>query len=71
MSFLGEAHKVTGGLRNAIESIAQSGIKSPDGTLRGTKKILGYVCAINVEGEYSGTVEVQAVYNIPWAYQVN
>ena len=70
MSFLGEAHKVTGGLRNAIESIAQSGIKSPDGTLRGTKKILGYVCAINVEGEYAGTVDVQEFDYLPGEYEV-
>ena len=59
MSLLGEIHKVSGGIRESVNSMAQSGLATPDGTIKGTKKIIGYVCAIHEEGELAGTIDVQ------------
>lgn len=59
MSLSGEINKISGDVRRAVGAIAKQGIVGLDGLPRGTKKIVGYVCAINEEGEFAGTVDVQ------------
>lgn len=59
MSFKGEVNKISGDVRRAVNAMAKQGVTSFDGAVRGTKKIWGYVCAINKEGEFAGTVDVQ------------
>lgn len=59
MSVSHEAHKIAGDVRRAINSIAKKGNYDLDGALRGTRKIVGYVCAIHEEGELAGTIDVQ------------
>lgn len=59
MSLTGEIHKISGDIHKAINKMAKQGITGLDGTPRGTKKILGYVCAIHEEGELAGTIDVQ------------
>lgn len=54
----------------SLEQIASSSVKGLDGTVRGTKKIFGYVCAINTEGELAGTVDVQEFNYEPGEYSV-
>lgn len=62
MSIRGEANKMSGDVRRAINSIANKGITHTDGTLRGTKKIVGYVCNIHEDGELAGTIDVQEYF---------
>ncbi len=59
MSLTGEINKVSGDFRRAVGQMARQGIVGLDGSPRGTKKIIGYVCAINEDGELAGTVDVQ------------
>lgn len=59
MSASHEAHKIAGEVRRAISAIAKKGNTDLDGALRGTRKIVGYVCAVHEEGELAGTVDVQ------------
>lgn len=59
MSLKGEVNKISGAVRRAVNSMARDGLVGMDGAARGTKKIWGYVCAINEEGELAGTVDVQ------------
>lgn len=59
MSLTGEINKISGDVRRAVSAIAKQGVVGLDGLPRGTKKIVGYVCAINEEGELAGTVDVQ------------
>lgn len=59
MSLTGEIHKVAGDVRRSVGKMAKNGMVGMDGAIRGTKKIFGYVCAINEEGELAGTIDVQ------------
>lgn len=59
MSVLGESHKHSGAIREAISRIASAGVTGRDGMPVGTKKIMGYVCAIHEEGDLAGTIDVQ------------
>lgn len=59
MSLTGEVQKRAGDIREAIERIAQKNLAGLDGMPLGTKKIMGYVCAINTDGDLAGTVDVQ------------
>jgi len=59
MSISHEAHKIAGDVRRAIHEIARQGTTDLDGALRGTRKIVGYVCAIHEDGELAGTIDVQ------------
>lgn len=59
MSLRGEINKVSGDIRRSIQQISQQGIIENGGGLRGTKKILGYVCAIHEDGDLAGTIDVQ------------
>lgn len=59
MSLSGEINKISGDVRRAINHIARQGMVELDGVPRGTKKIIGYVCAIHEEGDLAGTVDVQ------------
>ena len=70
MSISHEAHKIAGDVRRAISAIAQKGTMGLDGALRGTRKIVGYVCAIHEEGELAGTIDVQEYNYEPGEYQV-
>ncbi len=70
MSLTGEIHKVSGGVRRTIEKMAKNGMVGPDGAVRGTKKIFGYVCAIHEEGELAGTIDVQEFNYEPDEYSI-
>lgn len=59
MSLNGEINKIVGDVRRAVEALSRQGITESDGSLLGTKKIYGYVCNINEDGDYVGTVDVQ------------
>lgn len=59
MSITGNAHKYSGDIKSAINAIAKNGITDPNGAIRGTQKIIGYVCAIHEDGELAGTIDVQ------------
>lgn len=59
MSLTGDIHKISGDVHRAVSKMAKQGITGMDGAVRGTKKILGYVCAIHEEGELAGTIDVQ------------
>lgn len=59
MSLTGQINKVSGDFRRAVNQIARQGIVGLEGVPLGTRKIIGYVCAINEEGELAGTVDVQ------------
>jgi hypothetical protein len=59
MSVTGNAHKFSGDIKSAINAIAKKGITDPNGAIRGTQKIIGYVCAIHEDGELAGTIDVQ------------
>ena len=59
MSLSGSINKHSGDIRRAIGRMAIQGIVGSDGSLIGTSKVFGYVCAINEEGELAGTVDVQ------------
>lgn len=59
MSLRGEINKVSGDIRRSVERMSRTGVTGIDGSVRGTKKILGYVCAINEDGDLAGTVDVQ------------
>ena len=51
-------------IRNAIQKIALHGIYNPrTDTLNGIGSIIGYVVAINTEGELAGTIDVQEYIN--------
>ena len=69
MSVTGNAHKFSGDISSAINAIAKKGITDPNGAIRGTQKIIGYVCAIKEEGELAGTVDVQEYNYEPDEYQ--
>lgn len=69
MSISHEAHKMAGEMRRAISSIAQKGNLDLDGATRGTRKIVGYVCAIHEDGELAGTIDVQEYNFEPDEYQ--
>lgn len=70
MSMTHEAHKIAGDVRRAINSIAKRGTTDIDGATRGTRKIFGYVCSINEEGELAGTIDVQEFNFEPDEYHV-
>lgn len=59
MSILAEANRYSGPIRDAIGRIANKGVTGRDGMPIGTKKIMGYVCAIHEEGDLAGTIDVQ------------
>lgn len=59
MSLKGEINKYSGDIRRTIEQMAHQGMTEPDGAVRGTKKIMGYVCAIHEDGDLAGTIDVQ------------
>lgn len=63
MSLQGEINKYSGEIKRAINQIARQGMSGPNGTPMGTEKIIGYVCAINTEGDLIGTVDVQEYNN--------
>lgn len=59
MSLRGEINKHSGDIRRYVQTLARQGMTGFDGSVRGTKKILGYVCAIHEDGELAGTIDVQ------------
>ena len=59
MSITGKAHKYSGEIKSAMNAIAKNGITDLNGAIRGTQKIIGYVCAIHEDGELAGTIDVQ------------
>lgn len=70
MSLKGEINKYSGDVRRSIGQMARQGMTGPDGAVRGTKKILGYVCAIHEEGELAGTIDVQEFNYEPDEYPI-
>jgi len=50
--------------------MARQGMTGPDGAVRGTKKIIGYVCAIHEEGDLAGTIDVQEFNYEPDEYPI-
>lgn len=70
MSLSGEVNKISGDIRRAVHQIAKHGMAGGDGAVIGTKKILGYVCAINTEGELAGTIDVQEYNYEPGEYEI-
>lgn len=70
MSILGEAHKHSPQLRDALTKIARSTMTGRDGMPLGTKKVIGYVCNIHTEGELAGTVDVQEYNCDPDEYRM-
>lgn len=69
MSLTGEINKISGDVRRSIEKVAKNGMVSSDGSVRGTKKIFGYVCAIHEDGDLAGTIDVQEFNYEPDEYQ--
>lgn len=59
MSINSAANRFAGDIRRAIGEIARQELCGVDGVVVGTKKIQGYVCAINETGDLAGTVDVQ------------
>lgn len=59
---------MSGDVRRSINKIAQSGITGLDGMPVGTEKIYGYVCNINRDGDYAGTIDVQEYGYEPGEY---
>ena len=70
MSLNGEINKYSGEIKRAIKQIATQSISSIDGTPRGTRKIVGYVCNIHEDGELAGTVDVQEYGYEPGDYSI-
>lgn len=70
MSLKGEINKYSGDVRRSIGQIARRGMTGIDGAVRGTKKILGYVCAIHEDGDLAGTIDVQEFNYEPDEYSV-
>ena len=69
MSLTGEINKISDNVRRSIEKMAKNGMVSSDGSVRGTKKIFGYVCAIHEDGDLAGTIDVQEFNYEPDEYQ--
>ena len=63
MSLTGEINKISGNVRRSIEKMAKNGMVSSDGSVRGTKKIFGYVCAIHEDGDLAGMQIVPMLYS--------
>lgn len=59
MSLQGQVNKISGDFRRAVESMAMARLTGPDGAVRGTRKIVGYVCNIHEDGDLKGTIDVQ------------
>lgn len=59
MSLNGEINKYSGEIGRLINQIARRGMTDRNGVIKGTDRIIGYVCAINEEGDLAGTVDVQ------------
>lgn len=59
MSLKGNINKIAGDLRRSVQNMAAQGTRDVVGGLNGTRKIVGYVCDINEDGELKGTVNVQ------------
>lgn len=70
MSLKGEINKYLGDVRRSVGQMARQGMTGPDGAVRGTKKILGYVCAIHEEGDLAGTIDVQEFNYEPDEYPI-
>ena len=70
MSLRGEVNKYAGDIRRSIGQIAHKGIMGIDGALHGTKKVLGYVCAIHEDGDLAGTIDVQEFNYEPGEYSL-
>lgn len=70
MSIRGQANKHAGDIARAISAIAGSRNTGLDGMPIGTKKIIGYVCKINEEGDLAGTIDVQE-YGCETDYEYN
>ena len=70
MSLKGEINKYSGDVRRSIGLMARQGMTGPDGAVRGTKKILGYVCAIHEDGDLAGTIDVQEFNYEPDEYPI-
>ncbi len=70
MSLTGQINKVSGDFRRAVNHLAKQGVVELDGSPRGTKKIIGYVCAIHENGELAGTVDVQEFNYEPDEYSI-
>lgn len=70
MSLSGKINKISGDVRRAIGQIAKHEMVDLTGVPRGTRKIIGYVCAINEEGELAGTVDVQEFNYEPDEYSI-
>lgn len=51
-------------IRDAIRKIAWHGLINPDGVLKDTGKVTGYVAKIHTDGELAGTVDVQEYYSL-------
>lgn len=68
MSLRGNINKVSGDIRRSISQIARFGLTEADGCTYGTKKIMGYVCAIHEDGDLAGTVDVQEFNYEPGEY---
>lgn len=50
-------------IRESIERIAHHKLMDSKNTIRGTRKITGYVAKINTDGEFAGTIDVQEYLN--------
>lgn len=70
MSLKGGINKYSGDVRRSIGQMARQGMTGPDGAVRGTKKIIGYVCAIHEEGDLAGTIDVQEFNYEPDEYPI-
>lgn len=70
MSLKGGINKYSGDVRRSISQMARQGMTGPDGAVRGTKKIIGYVCAIHEEGDLAGTIDVQEFNYEPDEYPI-
>lgn len=68
MSQTGDANKLFGDFRRSVMSIAAQGLTDRDGLIPGTKKTVGYVCAIHEDGELAGTIDVQEFNYEPGEY---
>lgn len=51
-------------IRDAIRKIAWHGLINPEGVLKDTGKVTGYVAKIHTDGELAGTVDVQEYYSL-------
>lgn len=59
MSLRGQINKISGDIERSVKEIARGGLAGQGGAVHGTRKICGYVCAINEDGDLAGTVDVQ------------